>query len=985
MVFNPNMDTRLSSPQNIGATSPIQLAAPSGAATAVGALAGLAQGFGDAWVGFKSSEAAAAKSNAPSYGEENDIKAQAVFNDPAYIQLAGAVPQTASGFAQHKQLKSDFLLGIGSQYGPEVQKIVGESFGITLAGDGAGADSPGATQASMLQEFTEKPENLDIVLSAYSFDPDGQINPEATRQNLLNSIATQSQIERIAADAARMATQAGNDELTATRVRKDAARQAEVLMTSSINKTANGAVAVWLSNPSLTANDALAELEETELTVRNRARETFTNLGLDSAEYGDRLDAVMKPIQDLKTMITNNIGNETVLREALGSAQKEQLTNQMVTMFGLPGMSTEFQSAMFSAAAANSGMANQVTALLQSMQENKEGNSLLNITINGLGKGQNINQVLVAEGNRVESGGEPVVTPEVTRGVIQSLPTLLTELSIAGGGQIKGGDAQLQTAYLSLAVEGQILTLRDGKGPLQTVYNAKTMTVYNDLVGSGDAQAADAVNEFVNMSVKQRVLNLSMARGRIENSDLGVSLEKGADGRWAVVDTTYNRAEAMAVTLKTGLIPYNDGDRYDSLGRELDYKKVNSIAAQLNYMEGQFAANPELNALYQSGGEVNGETAASDGRAPKEITAQTGSAPAEYDLSTEVINNLNESQINFAAQVKSEEAGGSTSEDTTTLSSTEVDAASKLSSTKGGVGKMLQSAETANFSGTQLMAASVKGQESFGGDYNAFNTGNAGDVPKGSLLEGRALSDYTVREIMDLQDAKKVFAVGAYQTIPTTLAEGVNALGISDDAKFDEAIQDRIFEGYLIGLKRKPVARYLRGESDDLDAAVESLAKEFASFPSVSKNGVSFYDDVGGNEAKVTLEEARQLLQTARDRGMSDIRTTDLGIQGGSASAPTTSLRPQPRPITAEMRSIGLPTATLNEPVDVSTIKSVAQRVTESLSPKAMRQLKSLGLEASEVDVFDSQEEAQVAINSGELKEGDAMIVDGELFIVEGA
>ena len=66
-------------------------------------------------------------------------------------------------------------------------------------------------------------------------------------------------------------------------------------------------------------------------------------------------------------------------------------------------------------------------------------------------------------------------------------------------------------------------------------------------------------------------------------------------------------------------------------------------------------------------------------------------------------------------------------------------------------------------------------------------------------------------------------------------------------------------------------------------------------------------------------------------------------------------------------------------------LSSVAQRVTESLSPKAKRQLKSLGLEASEVDVFDSQEEAQVAINSGELKEGDAMIVDGELFIVEGA
>lgn len=219
-----------------------------------------------------------------------------------------------------------------------------------------------------------------------------------------------------------------------------------------------------------------------------------------------------------------------------------------------------------------------------------------------------------------------------------------------------------------------------------------------------------------------------------------------------------------------------------------------------------------------------------------------------------------------------------------------------------GITAMLQAESSANLNGSQLMAAAIQSVESFGGDYNAFNRGNAGDVARGSLLEGRPLSEYTIGEIMALQDADKAFAVGAYQIIPTTLAEAVQSMGLTPDMPFNQVTQDRIFVEYLIGDKRPPIQRYLSGESDNLDAAVESLAQEFASFPSISRGGTSYYAGEGDNATKISIEEARRLLQTARERGLGPvgvgggITTTPLPAQGSSTVAPTTSARPTARP-----------------------------------------------------------------------------------------
>ncbi len=158
------------------------------------------------------------------------------------------------------------------------------------------------------------------------------------------------------------------------------------------------------------------------------------------------------------------------------------------------------------------------------------------------------------------------------------------------------------------------------------------------------------------------------------------------------------------------------------------------------------------------------------------------------------------------------------------------------------------------------------------GGYNSVNRGNAGDTPGGSQeVFGKDLTEMTVGEIMDAQAAGKVFAVGKYQIIDTTMSEWVNHPrgGVSRSDKFDEATQEK-FKTYVINIKRPEIGRYLRGESDDVVAAAQGVAREFASVglsrPEAGR-GVdqSRYAGIGDNAASIPSREIQQALKF--DRG----------------------------------------------------------------------------------------------------------------------
>jgi len=171
------------------------------------------------------------------------------------------------------------------------------------------------------------------------------------------------------------------------------------------------------------------------------------------------------------------------------------------------------------------------------------------------------------------------------------------------------------------------------------------------------------------------------------------------------------------------------------------------------------------------------------------------------------------------------------------------------------------------------------------GDYNSSNRGTIGKSIKGATnnttRDGKKLTEMTIGEIKakqtitDPNNPERLFAVGRFQTIPTTLDMAIDALGLSDDTVFNENTQDRIGM-YLVTQKRPEVGKYLEGDNSvSQDEAMLQLAKEFASFPvpydmtierggkTVElKKGDSYYGS--GNKAQHTFEEVEDELDKLR-------------------------------------------------------------------------------------------------------------------------
>ena len=171
------------------------------------------------------------------------------------------------------------------------------------------------------------------------------------------------------------------------------------------------------------------------------------------------------------------------------------------------------------------------------------------------------------------------------------------------------------------------------------------------------------------------------------------------------------------------------------------------------------------------------------------------------------------------------------------------------------------------------------------GGLNSSNRGTVGSSIIGStsktVRSGKQLSEMTVGEIMKYQSIKdpkntdRLFAVGKYQVIPDTMKQAVKGLGLNESAVFDQQTQDNIGI-WIIKNKRGKLGDYIDGGSVSEDEALLELAKEFASFPvpydmkdgkgNNLKAGESYYKNSGGNKANHSVEEAKAILRSERNK-----------------------------------------------------------------------------------------------------------------------
>jgi hypothetical protein len=145
------------------------------------------------------------------------------------------------------------------------------------------------------------------------------------------------------------------------------------------------------------------------------------------------------------------------------------------------------------------------------------------------------------------------------------------------------------------------------------------------------------------------------------------------------------------------------------------------------------------------------------------------------------------------------------------------------------------------------------------GGFDSYNTGKAGSG--GGKYK---LTSMTIGQVEKLQREGKIFAAGAWQWIPGNLAGARKAAGLSPDAPMSGNNQTAMFWAYVLKSNKRPDLRdYLSGRSNNLNAAHNDLAYEWAAIQ--DPNGRGKYDgDSAGNRASIDYRRVREALIRAR-------------------------------------------------------------------------------------------------------------------------
>tara|TARA_Y100000592_G_scaffold99931_1_gene177821 strand:+ start:3700 stop:6459 length:2760 start_codon:yes stop_codon:yes gene_type:complete len=115
-----------------------------------------------------------------------------------------------------------------------------------------------------------------------------------------------------------------------------------------------------------------------------------------------------------------------------------------------------------------------------------------------------------------------------------------------------------------------------------------------------------------------------------------------------------------------------------------------------------------------------------------------------------------------------------------------------------------------------------------------------------------------------LKDGRDSGAVGTHQFLYPERA--ADLAGLPADAKFTPENQERMFMATLLNKPgREAIAAFLKGNSTDVETAIDQMSMEFASIE--YRNGESYYKD-GINKAKITRDRVREALIATRDELM---------------------------------------------------------------------------------------------------------------------
>lgn len=153
------------------------------------------------------------------------------------------------------------------------------------------------------------------------------------------------------------------------------------------------------------------------------------------------------------------------------------------------------------------------------------------------------------------------------------------------------------------------------------------------------------------------------------------------------------------------------------------------------------------------------------------------------------------------------------------------------------------------------LAALIRSGE---GSYRSVNYGTTGSASTMNL------PGMTIGQVERMQANGELGAAGAYQFTKGVLAQARREAKLPPNALMTPENQDKMFWALVTtGNKRPALAKYLKGQSNDLDAAQRELSLEWAAAQGPA--GVGQYDgDAAGNRASLPSRKIRQALVNAR-------------------------------------------------------------------------------------------------------------------------
>ncbi|WP_226812147.1 hypothetical protein [Buttiauxella massiliensis] len=156
-------------------------------------------------------------------------------------------------------------------------------------------------------------------------------------------------------------------------------------------------------------------------------------------------------------------------------------------------------------------------------------------------------------------------------------------------------------------------------------------------------------------------------------------------------------------------------------------------------------------------------------------------------------------------------------------------------------------------------------------DYSAYNVHVTYAAHYKTNLAKMTINQ--VRQSQSDNSSNGMFATGRFQIIPDTLKAAILKLNLDGNALLDETIQDKIFEEYLIKIKRPAIIEFLEGDGS-VEDAIYDWAKEFASAgvrkgKEISRSKTEFEKDENGDYKRDKNNKKIGIRRWAQSEGVS--------------------------------------------------------------------------------------------------------------------